>query len=360
MQTSVSLHDVWSVILLVHSTGLKTATMYGQAATLSDQTAVEHLGGDEFVSKSLPGRFGNAAPIAYGGCTSGIATRAACATVPDGYFVYSVMGTFLGPASTDVPLHLTVERTRDTRTFATRRVLAKQHLSSMTGTTTSRTCLDMLVDFHVREPGLLTYSPAPSFDLQKEGPEASPTMDALTQQAVAAGLVADPANTLRTAAMFRGHEVHFEARTCASGMSGQNLVGILSGQPTTHDARHVTDRVSGDWSRTRTPLSPDDPGERAAAAVFMMDGGLPFIALTHNHLWFSDAGANSTLDFAVRWVVPDVDLSKWHLRERRTIAAGHGRSFNEGRLWDEQGNLVLLASQQCILRPKPAAKKNKL
>lgn len=341
--------------------------MYGQAASLSDQTAVEPLGDDKFVSKSLPARFGNAAPIAYGGCTSGIATRAACATVPEGYFVYTVMGTFLGPTSTDVPLYLTVERTRDTKTFATRRVLAKQHLlTTTTGTTTVRTCLDMLVDFHVREPGLLTYSPPPSFDLQTEGPEQSPTMDALTQQTVAAGLVDDPATALRTAAMFRGHEVHFEARTCARGMSGQNLVGLLSRHPTTHDARPVTDRVSGDWSRTRVPWRDDHDvrGEKAAAVVFMMDGGLPFIALTHNHLWFTDAGANSTLDFAVRWLVPDVDLACWHLRERRTIAAGHGRSFNEGRLWDEQGNLVLVASQQCILRPKPAAaaakKMNKL
>lgn len=323
--------------------------MYGQAATLSDQTAVVQVGPDEFISQELPGRFGNATPIAYGGCTSGIATRAACATVPEGYFVYSVLGTFLGPTSTDTKLRLTVERTRDTKTFATRRVVARQTLPD--GRT--RTCLDMLADFHVREPALLTYSPPPSFDLKDDGPEKSPTMDEMTQQAVKGGLVKDKA-VLRTAAMFKGHEVHFEARTCARGMSGQNLVGILSKKPTSQDALHVTDRVSGDWSRARAPLR--DAGERAAALVFMLDGGLPFIPLTHNHLWFSDAGANSTLDFALRWFAPDVDLNKWHLRERKTIAAGHGRSFNEGRLWDEEGNLVLSATQQCILRPPPAAK----
>lgn len=326
--------------------------MFGEAETLSEQTAVEQVGPNEFVSKALPGRFGNATPIAYGGCTSGIATRAACATVPDHYVIYSVLGHFLGPTSTETNLHVTVERTRDTKTFATRRILVRQ--TQPDGTT--RTCLDMLADFHVREPPLLTYSPAPTFHLREEGPDVSPTMDELTQKAVDEGLVKD-ASILRTAAMFKGHEVHFEARTCARGMSGQNLVGILSKKPTTQDALHVTDRVSGDWSRTRIPLQ--DAGERASAAVFMMDGGLPFIALTHNHLWFSDAGANSTLDFAVRWFAPDLDLSKWHLRERRTIAAGHGRSFNEGKLWDEEGNLVLSATQQCILRPPPTGK-NKL
>lgn len=325
--------------------------MYGEAATLSDQTAVEQVGPDEFVSRNLPGRFGNATPIAYGGCTSGIATRAACATVPEGYYVYTVLGTFLGPTSTDVKLHLTVERTRDTKTFATRRVVARQTLPD--GRT--RTCLDMLADFHAREPAtLLAYSPAPTFDRRRgEGPEDSPTVDELTQQAVRDGLVTDK-SVLRTAAMFKGHEVHFDARTCARGMSGQNLVGVLSRKPTSWDALPVTDRVSGDWSRARVPLR--DPGERAAALMFMLDGGLPFIALTHNHLWFSDAGANSTLDFAVRWFAPDVDLTRWHLRERKTIVAGHGRSFNEGRLFDEEGNLVVSATQQCILRPRPAAK----
>lgn len=327
--------------------------MFGEAATLSDQTAVEQTGPNEFISKSLPGRFGNSTNIAYGGCAAGIATRAACATVSDGYYIYSVMGYFLGPTSTESKLHLTVERTRDTKTFATRRVLVKQKQPD--GRT--RTICDMLADFHVREPGLLTYSPTSTFHLTEEGPEKSPTMDDLTQQTVAEGLVKDKSILPAAMAMFKGHEVHFEARTVARGMSGQNLVGLLAKKPTTQDELPVTDRVSGDWSRTRIPLK--DHGERAAAVVFMMDGGLPFIPLAHNHLWFTDAGANSTLDFAVRWFEPDLDLTKWHLRERKTIAAGHGRSFNEGRLWDEKGNLVLSATQQCILRPKPAAK-NKL
>lgn len=346
--------------------------MYGQAATLADQTAVRQVGPDEFVSQSLPGRFGNATPIAYGGCTAGVAVRAACATVPgaDGpgggpYHIYSVLGTFLGPTSTAHPLRVTVERTRDTKTFATRRVLVRQELPDRNSgpgggeikTTTTRTCLDLLADFHVREPALLAYGPAPAFDPAAEGPDACPTTDALVEDALAAGHVADPAVLRKAAAMFKGHEVHFDARTCASGMSGQNLVGVLArARPTTHDARPVTDRVSGDWSRARLPLV--DQGERAAAVVFMMDGGLPFVALSHNHLWLGDAGANSTLDFAVRWLAPDVDLGRWHLRERRTVAAGHGRSFNEGRLFDQDGNLVLVATQQCILRPKqPPAKK---
>lgn len=345
--------------------------MYGQAATLADQTAVRQVGPDEFVSQSLPGRFGNATPIAYGGCTAGVAVRAACATVPDTdtkkYHIYSVLGTFLGPTSTEHPLRVTVERTRDTKTFATRRVLVRQELPAARTTdggssggenkTITRTCLDLLADFHVREPALLAYGPAPAFDLAAEGPDACPTTDALVAQALATGHVRDPAVLQRAAAMFKGHEVHFDARTCASGMSGQNLVGVLARtRPTTHDARPVTDRVSGDWSRARLALA--DAGQRAAAVVFLMDGGLPFIALSHNHLWLDDAGANSTLEFAVRWLAPDVDLGRWHLRERRTVAAGHGRSFNEGRLFDEQGNLVLVATQQCILRPKqtPAKK----
>lgn len=320
--------------------------------TLTDHTAVEQLGPNEFVSKYNPGRFGNVPNIAYGGCTSGIATRAACATVPDGYFCYSVLGTFLGPSATDAQLHVSVERTRDTKTFATRRVLVKQTRAD--GST--RACLDMLADFHVREPALLTFSPPPSIDLRREGPRASPTRAELTQQAVDAGRIAgdDPQAVFANATMFQAHETNFEARIVASGMAGQNLYGILSRTPTTQDDRHPTERFSGDWGRAKCALG--DAGERAAALVFLLDGALSFTPLAHHHLWFGDAGANSTLDFAVRWLVPDADLTKWHLRERRTIAGGHGRSLNESRLWDEDGTLVATATQQCILRPKPQPK----
>lgn len=318
------------------------------ASTLADQLAIEQTGPGQFTSKALPKRMGNAMPIAYGGCTAGIATRAACATVPEQFSLYSLVGHFLGPASTTEKLVCTVHATRDTKTFATRRVVVSQRRPD---SGQLRACMEILADFHVEEPALLAYSAPPSIPFR--GPGESPTARELAQEAVARGLAGSDVAEKNTV-MFSMMEQFFETRTCAEGLTGQNVLGLLRTQPTDQDDLPLTERSSGDWAKTKEALT--SAGEKAAALSFLMDGGLSFLPLWHEHLWFDDAGACSTLDFALRLFTPDVDLSNWHLRERKTIAAGFGRSYSEGRLWDERRNLVACMTQQCILRPKPKGK----
>lgn len=318
------------------------------ALSLADQLAIEQVGPSEFVSRIPPGDYGNARGIAFGGCTSAIAARAAFATVRDGYFLYSLVGNFLGPATTTTKLHCSVFTVRDTKTFATRRVVVKQQQPDGT----MRSCLEVLADFHVKEPALLTYS-APT-TLKYRGPDEQPTLKELVDKAVADGVVKeDP--IAKFAPMFYATERHWIMKTCVEGMSGQNLVGMLAKQvPTDQDDLPLTDRVSADWIKLKTPLT--SPGELTAALAFLMDGGVPFSALAHNHMWYNDCGPCNTLEFALRLFEPVVDLKDWHLRERKTIVAAHGRSYNEARLFDERGNLVVSMTQQCILRPKPEPK----
>ncbi|KAJ0108220.1 hypothetical protein J7T55_000185 [Diaporthe amygdali] len=315
--------------------------------SLADQLAIEQTGPGQFISKELPQRMGNAMPIAYGGCTAGIATRAACATVPESFSLYSLVGHFLGPASTTEKLACTVHTTRNTKTFTTRRVVVSQQRPDGQ----VRTCLELLADFQVEEPALMAYSAPPTIPFK--GPHESPTAKQLAEKAVAQGLASSDI-VEKNGIMFSMMENFFETRTCAEGMTGQNVVGLLRTLPTDQDDLPLTERSSGDWAKTKEPLT--SAGEKAAVLSFLMDGGLSFLPLWHEHLWFDDAGACSTLDFALRLFTPDVDLSNWHLRERKTIAAGYGRTYSEGRLWDEQRNLVACMTQQCILRPKPQGK----
>lgn len=317
------------------------------AQTFADELSIEQLGPSEFVSRICPGHYGNPGGIAYGGATLAIATRAACATAPEGYSLYSLMGHFLGPASTKLKLLVSVENTRDTRTFATRRVVVKQEQPD--GKT--RSCLELLADFHVEEPALVAYSAPPA--LKYKGPDESPTMPDLVGKALEKGTIKeDP--TAVDGAFYLGLGMHFDMRTCAEGMSGQNLGGMLKDHPTDQDGLHVADRASGDWTKLRVPLK--SYGEKTASLAFLMDSGLAFAALGHNHLWFTDCGPCLTIDFALRLFVPEVNPSNWHLRETKTIAAGHGRTYSESRLWDEQGTLVVSMTQQCILRLKPETK----
>ena len=48
---------------------------------------------------------------------------------------------------------------------------------------------------------------------------------------------------------------------------------------------------------------------------FIVDGMLSFLPLTHNHLFFDDAAACSSLDFALRNFSPSIKMNDWHLRE---------------------------------------------
>lgn len=318
------------------------------APNFIDQLAVEYLGPGEYVSKMCPGDYGNAGGIAFGGCTTAVAASAAYAELPDGYFLYSFVGYFLGPATTKAKLHCTVHTVRDTKTFATRRVVVKQQQADGK----MRSCLEVLADFHVKEPALLTYTIPPT--LKYKGPEESPTLKELVDKALTDGIIKEDPIAM-FAPMFYEAENFWEMKTCTEGMSGQNLVGMLANVlPTDQDNLPVTDRVSSDWVRLKTALA--SASEKTAALLFLLDGGIPFTALAHNHLWYTDSGPCNTLDFALRLFEPVVDVNQWHVRERKTIAAGHGRSYNEARLFSETGILTASMTQQCILRPKPAPK----
>ncbi|KAF7554357.1 hypothetical protein G7Z17_g2959 [Cylindrodendrum hubeiense] len=297
------------------------------AVTLSEQVTTEQLGPGEYVSKLCPIRMGNALPIAYGGCTAAVAVSAACSTVPENLSLYSVLGHFLGPASIDQKLYCSVTNTRDTRSFATRRVQVKQKQKDGT----FRVCLELLADFHVQEPSLLTYSAPPESTWPR--PDDCPTAQAQAETLKARGVVTE-SQYQEFVKSFGVAEKFFEARYCVNGVAGQTLAGVSKHTTTTQDQRHITAKTSAEWQRTREPLS--SPAENLGALSFLMDGALSFLPLTHNHLWFEDTAACSTLDFALRIFTPDIKMDAWHLRERTTSRGGSGRTFSEGKLWDEQ------------------------
>ncbi|KAK7429416.1 hypothetical protein QQZ08_004008 [Neonectria magnoliae] len=321
------------------------------ALRLSDQVAIEQLQPGEYVSKLLPIRMGNSLPIAYGGCTASIAVSAACASAPEGLSLYSVLGHFLGPASTDQKLYCSVTNTRDTRSFATRRVQVRQKQKDGQ----FRVCLELIADFHAPEPSTLVYSAPPLSNWPKpddcsttrEHAEALRARGEITQEQLE-----DFANS------FGVSESLFETKHCVNGVAGQNLAGAAKDIITTQDDRHITAKTSAEWQRTREKLV--SPAQNLAALSFLMDGALSFLPLTHHHLWFDDVAACSTLDFALRIFTADVKLDAWHIRERATSRGGSGRTFSEGKLWDEKGNMVASMSQQSILRMKKGFQPSKI
>src|SRR4051812_11733617 len=99
-------------------------------------------------------------------------------------------------------------------------------------------------------------------------------------------------------------------------------MGAAKHVKTTQDHLSMTEKTSAEWLRTRTPLK--DEHENIAALTFIMDGALSFLPLNHDHKNFDDAGPCSTLDFALRVMRPGIQMNRWHLRERKAIAAAVG------------------------------------
>ncbi|OQE47001.1 hypothetical protein PENCOP_c001G02225 [Penicillium coprophilum] len=316
------------------------------ATTLADHISQEKID-DHYVSTHLPQRMGNAAPIAYGGYAIALAIHAACKTVPSGFHLHSAFGHYLRAVSTEAKLICTPVQLRQSKSFVSYRVAVEQKHPS---TGKRLLCMELLADFHRDEPSLLTFSGQPTRSYT-HWRDCVP-WDRLMEDWLKAGKIAEPQfkafNTL-----FGLSRSLYEGRPCPEGITTQNLMGMAKTVETSQEALPPTEKSSADWIRVKHALQTE--GEQMASLAFIMDGVLSFLPLTHNHLSFEDAGACSSLDFALRVFTPP-KMNDWHLREIINHRAGHGRTYSESKLWDEAGNLVASMTQQSILRvPAKAA-----
>ncbi|CAK7212307.1 hypothetical protein SCUCBS95973_001419 [Sporothrix curviconia] len=318
------------------------------APTMAEQLAVKPVGSDGclFESVHCPLRMGNAAPIAYGGSTLGMAVTAAAHTVQPTHKLYSVLGHFLGPAGTASPVRVRVDRTRDTKSFATRRV---QVLQDQNGK--ERVCLDLLMDFHVVEAAYYQYSTPPVQPLDAAPPAACLSWEQQIADHLANKTIGRTVAALAVKTFAPLHNF-FENRDMPQGISAQNLAGVIKKVATTQDDLPITSKWSGVWLRQRNRDSQEQESDAAqwASLAFVMDAALSFLPLAYDHRFLDDAGACSSLDLALRIFQPNVDLRKWHLRQSMTGTADAGRTYSENVLWDGEGRMVASMTQQSILR----------
>lgn len=312
--------------------------------TFTEQLAFQKLDENLWTTLHPPQRMGNAAPIAYGGYALAVACKAACLSVPEGYHMYSFLGNYLGPASTDRPLRATTRTVRQTRTFATRHI----EVSQIQDDGKVRVCLFATADFQAKEKAsMFEYSRPPT-------KKYSDRKDLPTTLEVATGLLKERKITQDTYDAFaKGFKVNaslFDSRPCPEGIFAQNLSGVAKALPHSQDALPLTSRTTAEWFRSKTPVA--DPNDNLAALTFYSDGALSFCPLSFSHLYLDDSAACSSLDFALRFF-GDTDVEKWHFREISTHAGSEGRTYSECWIWDEQGKAVATMSQQSIMRVLP-------
>ncbi|OAG42679.1 hypothetical protein AYO21_02962 [Fonsecaea monophora] len=309
--------------------------------TLLDAFASDEVDGYE-VSRNLPRRSGNSAPIAYGGFALSLAVHSAYRKVPNGYHLHSASGCFLRAASTQEKLRCKVNELRRSNSFITHRVTVDQLKNG-----NYHACMEILMDFHKMEPSLLDYSAPPSRTYRNW--RDCPTWDEIRAEWVEDGRTTSTQSHMFDT-LFGLSKGLYECRPCPEGIASQNLNGMAKDTHTSQDGLHPTDKSSADWIRVHSQLQSE--AEHMASLTFIMDAALSFLPLVHNHLFFEDVAACASLEFALRFFSPHININRWHLREAISHRAGAGRTYSESRVWDEEGNLVVSMSQQSICRVK--------
>lgn len=322
------------------------------ASTFTELVGVREIAPNRYKSISPPEKMGNAANIAYGGCALAVAITAAHASLPSTaiYRLYSATGSYLAPALSDRLFSVSIRKIRDTITFATRQIEVFQTLDDGK----ERMCLLTLVDFQRPEPkALLTYSVKPS--LPPVDIKSLMSSEEQRQKLVEKGLLHAKVAQMHSI-VFGLAARHFDQEPHSDGVMSQNLYGMAKAVVTSQDDRPLPSKLSSDYIKFKQ--DPQTPGENMAALAFLLDGAISFMPLSHDHKFLDDAGACSSLEFAMRVFANDVEMKSWKLREMGTIVGGEGRTYSESRLWDEGKNLVASMTQQSILRPLPETKVN--
>lgn len=116
------------------------------------------------------------------------------------------------------------------------------------------------------------------------------------------------------------------------------------------------------WLRARSK-SRDDPAFHKCVLAFASD--MQFIGTGAKALGLSSRSKPklammASLDHSM-WFYSDVDSSQWHLYHMRCVRASSGRAIVHGELWTRDGRLVVVCSQEGVVRaqtprPTPPAK----
>ncbi|MGB3482507.1 MAG: acyl-CoA thioesterase domain-containing protein [Mycobacterium sp.] len=245
--------------------------------------------GDVFVVRDPAGGRGERL---FGGMIAAQALGAAGATVEPDKLPQSLHAYFVRGGKFGVPLHFEVERTRDGRSFDTRRVTAVQE---------GKAILEMIASFHRPEAGADWHPPAPA------------PIDLDTAQLWDSRLAIAE---------------HLEIRTAPSDPSAF--------------------AVPPYWVRFRDVIA-DDALHRACALTFVSDLGPVPAARPPGTLLRPGAGYAASLDHSV-WFHRPFHPASWHRYEVNPVNNNDNRGLVVGSMYSQDGALVASMTQEALWR----------
>lgn len=250
----------------------------------------------------------------FGGQVLGQALMAACRTVETSRPVHSLHAYFLLAGDKREPIDYEVDRVRDGRSFATRRVVALQK---------GRTIFTMMASFQAAEAG--------AFEHQHPMPPV-PAPDTLVSDIEQRrGLV--------------GH-LPPHVRDKLSSERPVEFRSVDPLDPFKPERRPAETRI---WMRTLAAL-PDEPALHCAMLAYASDHGLLRAALRPHGLSFMQPKLRgASLDHAM-WFHRDFRIDDWLLYAIDSPSGGASRGLCRGEVFSRDGRLVASVAQEGVLR----------
>lgn len=250
----------------------------------------------------------------FGGHLLAQALAAASATVETQWPPHHLQMTFLRSGAIGSPIRYSVERLRDGRRFATRRVVAHQHGHGLA---------EAMISFQLPEPGLNYHGPMPDV----------PPPDDLPREA----------DLRRHALMIEGVE------WCLSPVMPDLHCELRPVQP-----RDFIDPA---------PMSPEldlwvrfteaaDPAEAPSFIASLSDVLLlSTTLLPHGISWSTTPVEGSTLNHML-WLHEALPADEWLLWSLKALWTGSTRGLAQGQLWSRDARLIATAMQEGLVRPR--------
>jgi acyl-CoA thioesterase II len=253
------------------------------------------------------------APQVFGGQILGQALSAAHKTV-EGRVPHSLHAYFLRPGDFNQPVIYQVERSRDGKSYANRRVVAIQH---------GQPILNLAASFHVEEDGFEHQSTMP----EVAGPDG--LCRSIDIQRSIVDKVPEKMRRLLT------HEPPFEFRP----VEPPKWIEPGPRPP----RKHIWMRA---WSRLT-----DDPELHRNLLTYVSDYELLGTAILPQELNFTDKTVQmASLDHAL-WFHRPFRVDEWLLYALDSPSASGGRGLTRGEFYNQAGQLVASTAQEGVIRP---------
>ena len=248
----------------------------------------------------------------FGGQVAAQSLVAATRTAPSETVVHSLHSYFLRPGDHEMPIVYDVDRLRDGRSFATRRVIARQH---------GRPIYALTASFHVEEEG---------FEHQDVSIDVPGPDDSVDLLSLMGGDEARKAEWLREWAAL---DLRIADRNPPLGQDDDGSA-----------ARAAY------WVKVNGRL-PDDQLVHRAALTYLSDLTLIGVALLRHGLHPNHPRVQAaSLDHTI-WFHKPLRADEWLLYRQSSPVATGGRGLALGELFAEDGTLVASVAQEGLIRP---------